>query len=248
MQWHRRWKHFLLNNGSLAQGVVARVVAAARSRQAAQAATKLVSRKSVSHRLNLPGKLADCSSNSPDRSELFIVEGDSAGGSAKQARDRRHQAILPLRGKVLNTEQANLKKISANREISDLVSALGCGLGSKFNMEKLRYGRVVILTDADSDGHHIAGLLLIFFFRHMPELVRNGNIYLGRPPLYRLRFGKKTFWAWDDDQRDELIAEHGSRAKPEITRFKGLGEMTPAQLKETTLSPATRTLFRVQVY
>ncbi len=240
-------EQFFLTNPSVADGIVARVIAGAKSRAAAQAATALVTRKSVSKRLNLPGKLADCSSNKAETSEIFIVEGDSAGGSAKQARDRNYQAILPLRGKVLNTEQASLKKIGANREISDLVSALGCGIGKNVDLNKLRYGRVVILTDADSDGHHIAGLLLTFFYRYMTDLLRFGHVYLGRPPLYRVRYGKKTEWAWDELQRDEILARVKGNQKAEITRFKGLGEMTPAQLKETTLDPETRTLFRVLI-
>lgn len=240
-------EQFLLSNPSVSDGIVGRIIAGAKRRAAAEAATALVSRKSVSKRLNLPGKLADCSSNKAELSEIFIVEGDSAGGSAKQGRDRHFQAILPLRGKVLNTEQASLKKIGANREISDLVSALGCGVGNKLNISKLRYGRVVILTDADSDGHHIAGLLLTFFFRYMTELLEHGHIYLGRPPLYRIRHGKKTEWAWTDEQRDAILAKVKGNTKAEITRFKGLGEMTPKQLKETTLDPASRTLFRVNI-
>jgi DNA gyrase subunit B/topoisomerase-4 subunit B len=238
---------FLNENGSVAQALVDRIVSGARSRAEIQAATEMVARKSVSHRLNLPGKLADCSSTRPGDSELFIVEGDSAGGSAKQARDRRHQAILPLRGKILNTEQAGMGKMGQNKEIADLLSALGCGIGPKFDRDRLRYGRVVILTDADSDGHHIAGLLITFFYRFLPELVRNGHIYLGRPPLYRVQIGKETHWAWDDEQRDRIMKRTRSRANPVITRFKGLGEMSPAQLKETTLDPRSRTLFRVCV-
>lgn len=240
-------EQFLLTNPSLADGIVARVVAGAKARASAEAASALVSRKSVSKRLNLPGKLADCSNNRAETSEIFIVEGDSAGGSAKQARDRLFQAILPLRGKVLNTEQATLQKIGQNREISDLTTALGCGVGKHFDVSKLRYGRVVILTDADSDGHHIAGLLLTFFYRYMTDLIRFGHVYLGRPPLYRVRHGKKTEWAWDEAQRDKILRRLKGSTKPEITRFKGLGEMTPQQLKETTLDPQTRTLFRVLI-
>ena len=240
-------EQYFLTNPSLADGIVARVVAGAKARATAEAASALVSRKSVTKRLNLPGKLADCSNNRAEVSEIFIVEGDSAGGSAKQARDRLFQAILPLRGKVLNTEQATLQKIGQNREISDLASALGCGVGKHLDLSKLRYGRVVILTDADSDGHHIAGLLLTFFFRYMTDLVRFGHVYLGRPPLYRIRHGKKTEWAWDEAQRDKILSKIKGNTKPEITRFKGLGEMTPQQLKETTLDPATRTLFRVLI-
>lgn len=240
-------EQYFLTNPSLADGIVSRVVAGAKARASAEAASALVSRKSVSKRLNLPGKLADCSNNKAEVSEIFIVEGDSAGGTAKQARDRLYQAILPLRGKVLNTEQATLQKIGQNREISDLVSALGCGVGKHFDISKLRYGRVVILTDADSDGHHIAGLLLTFFFRYMTDLVRFGHVYLGRPPLYRVRHGKKTDWAWDEAQRDKILGKIKGSTKPEITRFKGLGEMTAQQLKETTLDPASRTLFRVLI-
>ena len=241
-------EQYFNQNGSIAKNVVGRVVLAARARAASRAAAESVVRKSsVSHRLNLPGKLADCESTRPHESELFIVEGDSAGGSAKQARDRRHQAILPLRGKVLNTEQATLSKAVANKEISDIVSALGCGLGVKFDAKKLRYHRVVVLTDADSDGHHIATLLLTFFYRHLPDLIRSGHVYLGLPPLYRVEMGKETYWAWDDRELDRKINAHKGNARPEITRFKGLGEMSPDQLKSTTMDPTKRTLLRVMV-
>ena len=238
---------YLNQNQAIAEAIVARVILAARARMASRAASQAVSRKTaVSHRLNLPGKLADCASTNPGDSELFIVEGDSAGGSAKQGRDRKTQAILPLRGKVLNTEQASTSKLLANKELGDIVSALGCGMGPKMDLSRLRYGKIFLLMDADADGHHIATLLLTFFYRHMKPLLQSGHIYLAQPPLYRIDIGKETHWALDDVHKDQILAGKGN-AKPSITRFKGLGEMNPAVLKQTTLDPRFRSTLRVSV-
>ena len=242
-------EHWLNHNRSIAEAVVGRIILAARARAASRAAVSQVTRKTAtSSRLNLPGKLADCSSTSPERSELFIVEGDSAGGTAKQSRDRTHQAILPLRGKVLNTEQATMAKVLENRELSDIVTALGCGIGKNFNIANLRYGRIILLMDADSDGHHITTLLLTFLYRHMADLLREGRVYLAQPPLYRIDLGDQTYWAEDDEDRDRILSKHRKgNAKAEITRFKGLGEMAAKVLWQTTLNPDTRRLIQVDI-
>ena len=239
---------YLNENKTIAETLVGRMVLAARAREASREASKAVMRKSaVSHRLNLPGKLADCQSTDPSISELFIVEGDSAGGTAKQGRDLKTQAILPIRGKVLNTEELTLAKVVENNELADLIKVLGCSIGKDFEIKKLRYYKIILLMDADIDGYHISTLLLTFFFRHMPELIRQGHVYIAQPPLYRIELGKDIRWAGTDEEKDRIISEARANAKPIISRFKGLGEMFPQQLKETTLSHATRRLLKVEL-
>jgi DNA gyrase subunit B/topoisomerase-4 subunit B len=241
---------WLSQNPSQAAAIANRIALAAQARVASRAARDDVNRKSATRRLTLPGKLADCSSASKDATELFIVEGDSAGGSSKQARDRKFQAILPIRGKILNVEQASMEKLKGNREISNLVLSIGTGMGKSFDYSKLRYGKVIINTDADVDGHHIATLLLTFFYRFLPELIRNGHVYLAMPPLYRIRVGagKKSFikYVFSDKEKDALLKKQNGK-EIEIQRFKGLGEMDAPTLKSTTMDPATRTILKVSV-
>ncbi len=244
-------EQYLNDNPTTGEAIATRVIQAARARVASRAAAKSVRRKSnVSHRLNLPGKLADCTSTDPAESELFIVEGDSAGGSAKQGRNRHTQAVLPLRGKVLNAEQASLSKVNANKELSNIVQALGCGIGDNLKLEQLRYNSVILLMDADSDGHHIATLLLTFFYRYMKPLIENGHVFLAQPPLYRIDAAKESHWALDESDKDKIIRSLKKKRKDikiDIQRFKGLGEMMPKTLNETTLNPDTRRLLQVTI-
>ncbi|MEE8483547.1 MAG: DNA topoisomerase IV subunit B, partial [Nitrospinota bacterium] len=241
------FEKWLLENPTAADALVSRVELAAKARLASRAAREEVQRKSsISHRLTLPGKLADCSSTSPDDSELFIVEGDSAGGSSKQARDRKTQAVLPLRGKILNVENAADAKLKANEELKSLSLSIGTGIGAEFKLEKLRYGKVIIMTDADVDGAHISALLLTFFFRFMKPLIENGHIYLSMPPLYKIVMGSETFYAADDAGKDKILKKNKNR-KTEVFRFKGLGEMPVNILKETTMDKSKRRLLRVEL-
>jgi topoisomerase-4 subunit B len=238
--------HYLAGNPNEAAKLLEWVIERAEERLRRRK-EKEVNRKSAVRKLRLPGKLADCSQNTAEGAELFIVEGDSAGGSAKQARNRANQAILPLRGKILNVGSASREKLSANQQIADLIQALGCGTRTKYREEDLRYERIIIMTDADVDGAHIASLLITFFYQEMPELIRGSHLYLAVPPLYVLRQGAKSMYARDDAHRAELMETVFKGKKVEIGRFKGLGEMMPAQLKETTMDPAHRTLLRVAI-